>query len=409
MCQRFQEGPLNPSRVGARRGRQAVSRRIAEVPASGIRRFFDVIATMDDVISLGVGEPDFVTPSHIGVAAIAAIEGGETHYTSNFGLLELRQAVSDLLDRRYGLIYDPRSELLITTGVSEGLNISFQALLDPGDEVLIPEPYYVAYPPNVVLAGGVVVTVPTREQHEFRVQVDDLEAALTDRTKVLMLGYPSNPTGAVLSRDDLMHLAEFVEQNDLFVVADEIYDRLTYGTEHVCFASLPGMRERTVLLGGFSKAYAMTGWRLGWAAAPPDILEAVMKVHQYVMMCAPTAAQYAGIEALTAGEEHVRAMVEEYDRRRRVMVEGLNRNGLRCFEPRGAFYCFPDITSTGLTDVTFSERLLLEERVAVIPGSAFGRSGAGHVRACYATSLEQIEEALRRIARFVARARNGAH
>jgi aminotransferase len=400
---------LTASQTHRRPRRQAVSRRIEEIPASGIRRFFDVIASMEDVISLGVGEPDFVTPGHVSGAAIEAIERGETHYTSNFGLLELRRAVSDHLDRRYGLPYDAAAEVLITTGVSEGLNIAFQALLDPGDEVLIPEPYYVAYPPNVLLAGGVVVTVPTHEQHDFRLQAADLEAAITERTKVLMLGYPSNPTGAVLTRTDLEAIADVVERHDLFVVADEIYDRLTYGVEHVSFPSLPGMRERTVLLGGFSKAYAMTGWRLGWATAPAEILEAIMKVHQYVMMCAPTDAQYAGLEALINGEEDVRSMVAEYDRRRQKMTAGFNRIGLHCFEPRGAFYCFPDISSTGMSDTTFSERLLHEERVAVIPGSAFGRSGAGHVRACYATSLDQIEEALRRIERFVVRTRNGAH
>jgi aminotransferase len=400
---------LKPSRADARTGRRAVSRRVEEIPASGIRRFFDIIATMDDVISLGVGEPDFTTPAPIRAAAIESIDRGATSYTSNYGLLELRHAISDLLDRRYGVLYDPGAEIVVTTGVSEGLNIAFQALLDPGDEVLMPEPYYVAYPPNVILAGGTVVTVPTTQEHEFRVRVEDLERAVTERTKALMLGYPSNPTGAVLSEDDLCAIAEFVGRHDLYVVSDEIYDRLTYGVEHISIAAMPGMRERTILLGGFSKAYAMTGWRLGWAAAPRDLLEAMMKVHQYVMMSAPTPAQFAGLEAITAGEEHVRAMVAEYDRRRRVMVEGFNRIGLSCFEPRGAFYCFPDISSTGLTDETFSERLLWEERVAVVPGSAFGRSGAGHVRACYAASLEEIEEALRRIGRFVTRLRNGAH
>ena len=400
---------MNPVQPSARPGRSAVSRRIDALPASGIRRFFDIIASMDDVISLGVGEPDFLTPVNISAAAVRAIEGGATRYTSNYGLLDLREAIAAMLERRYGVVYDPFTEILVTTGVSEGLNIAFQALLDPGDEVLVPEPFYVAYPPNVILAGGDVVTVPTYQGHDFRVRLEDLEAAVTERTKVLLLGYPSNPTGAVLTRRDLLDIAAFVERHHLFVVADEIYDRLTYGTEHVCFASVPGMRGRTVLLGGFSKAYAMTGWRLGWAAAPHDLLEAMMKVHQYVMMSAPTAAQYAGLEALAAGEEHVRGMVAEYDRRRRVMVDGFNRIGLPCFEPRGAFYCFPDISPTGLSDETFSERLLYEERVAVVPGSAFGRSGAGHVRACYATSMEQIEEALRRIARFVARAGNGAH
>ena len=398
---------MNLIREHAPRGRQAVARRIDAIPTSGIRRFFDVVATMEDVISLGIGEPDFATPTSISAAAVRAIENGATSYTSNYGLVELRRAVSDMLYRRYGIVYDPYRELFVTTGVSEGLNVAFQALLDPGDEVLMPEPYYVAYPPNAILAGGVVVTVPTYQEQEFRVQVEDLEAAVTGRTKVLMLGYPSNPTGAVLTERDLRDIAEFVERHDLFVVADEIYDRLTYEGEHVCFASMPGMQERTILLGGFSKAYAMTGWRLGWAAAPADILEAMMRVHQYVMMSAPTAAQHAAVEALTAGEEHVRAMVAEYDRRRRVMVNGFNRLGLACFEPRGAFYCFPDVSSTGLSDEEFSERLLWEERVAVIPGSAFGLSGAGHVRACYATSMEQIEEALVRIGRFVARVRNG--
>ncbi len=396
---------MQPSYRSAPRGRRAVSRRIDAIPSSGIRRFFDIIASMPDVISLSIGEPDFSTPENIRQAAVRAIEAGATHYTSNFGLLALREAIAAYLERRYRVSYDPHREILVTTGVSEGLNVVFQALLDPGDEVLLPEPYYVAYPPNIVLAGGVVVTVPTRQEHEFRVQVPDLEAAVSERTKLLMLGYPSNPTGAVLTRDDLTAIADFVERHDLYVVSDEIYDRLTYGVEHVSFASLPGMRERTVLLGGFSKAYAMTGWRLGWACAPADILEAIMKVHQYVMMSAPTAAQYAGLEALTAGEEDVRLMVSEYDRRRRVMVDGFNRIGLPCFEPLGAFYCFPNISSTGLSDEEFCERLLYEERVAVVPGSAFGAAGAGHVRACYATALSEIEEALRRIERFVLRLR----
>jgi aminotransferase len=396
---------VDPIRAGARRGRQAVSRRISAIPSSGIRRFFDVVASMEGVISLGVGEPDFVTPEDIRAAAVRALAEGATHYTSNYGLLELRQAIAAMLRQRYALEYDPFDEVLVTTGVSEGLHIAFQALLDPGDEVLIPEPYYVAYPPNVALAGGVPVTVPTSEAHEFRVQVADLEAAVTPRTKALMLGYPSNPTGAVLNPEDLAAIAAFVARHDLYVVADEIYDRLTYGRDHTCAATAPGMRERTILLGGFSKAYAMTGWRLGWAAAPRELLEAMMKVHQYVMMSAPTVAQYAGLEALTGGEEDVRAMVTAYDERRRVMTAGFNRLGLPCFEPHGAFYCFPRVTATGLDDETFAERLLVEERVAVVPGSAFGRSGAGHVRACYATSLEEIEEALRRIGRFVARLR----
>ena len=383
--------------------RSPVSRRLEAVPASGIRRFFDIIATMQDVISLGVGEPDFVTPWQVRQAAIRSIEDGQTKYTSNFGILELREAVAEALERRYGIIYDPATEIIMTAGSSEGLGIALQALIDPADGVLVPDPHYVAYPPAVAFAGGSVQAVPTREEHQFRLRVEDLEERITPNTKVLMLGYPANPTGAVMTRDDLAAVAEFVERNDLYVISDEIYDRLVYGTEHTCFAALPGMQERTILLGGFSKAYAMTGWRLGYVAAPAAISEALMKVHQYVMMSAPTAAQHAGIEALRSGEEDVRGMVAEYDRRRRVIVDGFNRMGLPCFEPRGAFYAFPNITSTGLDDVAFAERLLFEERVAVVPGSAFGAQGAGHIRACYATSLPQIEEALLRIERFLSR------
>jgi aminotransferase len=377
------------------------------IPASGIRRFFDIIATMKDVISLGVGEPDFVTPSHIRQAAIRSIEEGETKYTSNFGMLELREAVADNLERRYGVHYDPATQVIMTSGSSEGLNIAMHAMIDPGDGVLVADPYYVAYPPAVTFAGGLVQTVSTYRENDFRMRVEELEAAVTPNTKLLMLGYPANPTGAVMTRDDLLAVAEFVERQDLFVISDEIYDRLVYDGEHTCFAALPGMQERTVLLGGFSKSYAMTGWRLGFVAGPPAIVEALMKVHQYVMMSAPTAAQYAGVEALLHGEEDVRGMVSQYNHRRRVIVDGFNRIGLDCFEPRGAFYAFPSITSTGLDDLAFSERLLFEERVAVVPGSAFGEQGAGHVRACYATALEQIEEALVRIERFTARLRRG--
>ena len=385
--------------------RSAVSRRLEAIPASGIRRFFDIIATMKDVISLGVGEPDFVTPGHIRDAAIRSIEDGQTKYTSNFGIGELREALADALERRYGVAYDPATEIIMTAGSSEGLNIALQALLDPGDGVLVGDPHYVAYPPSVRFAGGEAQTVPTREEDQFRLRIPDLEAALTPRTKLLLLGYPANPTGAVMTHDDLLAVADFVERHDLFVLSDEIYDRLVYGVEHTCFASLPGMRDRTVLLGGFSKAYAMTGWRLGYVCAPAPVAEALMKVHQYVMMSAPTAAQHAALQALREGEEDVRGMVAEYDRRRRTIVDGFNRIGLPCFEPRGAFYAFPNITSTRLDDLAFAERLLFEERVAVVPGSAFGRQGAGHIRACYATSMEQIEEALVRIERFVRRHR----
>ena len=385
--------------------RGQTSRRVASIPASGIRRFFDLLASMDKVISLGVGEPDFVTPLKIRNAGIRAIEEGRTRYTSNFGILELREAVSAHLDRRYGVSYDPTTEVIITTGVSEGLAIAFQAILDDGDEVLGPDPCFVAYQPAVVLAGGVFVPVPTSVENGFRVQAEDLESRITPRTKAIMLGYPANPTGAVMEREDLLAVAEVAARHDLFVVSDEIYDRLVYGVEHTCFASLPGMRDRTILLGGFSKAYAMTGWRLAWAAARPDVLEAMMKVHQYVMMSAPTMSQYAGLEALASGEEDVRGMVAEYDRRRRLIVDGFNSIGLSCFEPRGAFYAFPSIAVTGLSDEEFAEKLLHEERVAVVPGSAFGEQGRGHVRACYATSYENIERALEAIGRFVQRHR----
>jgi aminotransferase len=381
------------------------SRRVASIPASGIRRFFDLLASMENVISLGVGEPDFVTPLKIRNAGIRAIEEGQTRYTSNFGILELREAVAVHLDRLYGVSYDPTREIILTTGVSEGLSIAFLSILDSGDEVLCPDPCFVAYMPAVVLAGGVFVPVPTSVENGFRMRAEDLESRITPRTKAIMLGYPANPTGAVMERGDLLAVAEVAARHDLFVVSDEIYDRLVYGVEHTCFASLPGMRDRTILLGGFSKAYAMTGWRLGWATARPDVLVAMMKVHQYVMMSAPTISQYAGLEALAAGEEDVRGMVAEYDRRRRLIVSGFNSMGLSCFEPRGAFYAFPSIAVTGLSDEEFAEKLLQEERVAVVPGSAFGEQGQGHVRACYATSYENIERALEAMGRFVQRHR----
>jgi aminotransferase len=383
--------------------RPLTSRRCDALPASGIRRFFDIIATMDDVISLGVGEPDFVTPEQIREAAIRSIRQGHTHYTSNFGMIQLREAIAHDLERRFGASYDPATELMCVSGVSEGLNVACQAVLDPGDEVLSPDPYYVAYPPNVIMAGGTFVGVPTYEVNNFKLQVSDLERYVTDKTRALLMGYPANPTGATMTRSELLAIAEFVKAHDLVVIIDEIYARLNYSGQHTCFAALPGMKERTILLGGFSKAYAMTGWRLGYVAAPAEALEAMMKIHQYLMMSAPTAAQYAALEALRTGEEDVQLMLAEYDRRRKLVVERFNGMGLHCFEPRGAFYAFPDITSTGLDDESFAERLLFEERVAVVPGSAFGECGTGHVRACYATSYEKLVEALDRIERFVQR------
>lgn len=384
--------------------RERISRRVRTVPPSGIRRFFDIAATMPNVISLGVGEPDFITPEPIRRAGQASIDR-TTAYTSNSGLLELRVAIAQHLATRYGVQYDPKEELLITVGVSEAMQAAALSLLDPGDEVLMPEPCFVAYPASVTFADAQPVYVPTRVEDAFQVTVAALEAALTPQTRALLIGYPNNPTGAVLSRARMQEIATFAAAHDLIVISDEIYDRLVYGVEHTCFASLPGMRERTVLLGGFSKAYAMTGWRLGWLAAPADIVEAVRKVHQYAIMSAPTMSQYAGLEALASGEPFVQSMVAEYDQRRRVIVDGFNALGLPTFEPQGAFYAFPRIDHLGLSSDAFADQLLQSEQVAMVPGDAFGPSGAGFVRACYATSMNKIEEALDRVERFVRRIR----
>ncbi|MCH8849881.1 MAG: aminotransferase class I/II-fold pyridoxal phosphate-dependent enzyme [Chloroflexi bacterium] len=381
----------------------AISQHVQALPASGIRKFFDLLANMDDVISLGVGEPDFVTPEIIRSAAIRSIDEGLTHYTSNYGLIELRQAIAQHLERLYGVEYDPATEIIVTTGVSEAINIAMAAILDAGDEVLCSDPAYVAYLPAVLLARGVFVPVPTTAENDFKLRAKDIEERITSRTKAILIGYPSNPTGAAMEQKDLLAIAEVVERHNLFVVSDEIYDRLVYGFEHTCFASLPGMRDRTLLMGGFSKAYAMTGWRLAYTCARVDMTEAMMRVHQYVMMSAPTVSQYAALEALRNGEEDVRGMVAEYDRRRLMTVRELNDMGLRCFEPKGAFYCFPSIRATGLSDEAFSEGLLMEEKVAVVPGSAFGQFGTGHIRICYAADYEVLEEALKRIRRFVER------
>jgi aminotransferase len=385
---------------------RALAERVRAVPPSGIRRFFDILATMDDVISLGVGEPDFDTPRVIVEAGVESLREGRTHYTSNYGTLELRRALSGHLERRYGVHYDPATEILVTVGASEALDLALRATCDPGDEVILHEPSYVAYIPAIVFAGGTPVLVPTRFEDDFALDPAAVEAAVTPRTKALFLGYPSNPTGAVLDDAVQDELAAIAERHDLLVYSDEIYDRLAYGSyRHRAFSSLPGMRERTILMGGFSKAYAMTGWRVGYIAAPGAILEGLVKVHQYGIMSAGTTAQDAALAAVVEGEADVERMRAEYDRRRRLLVDGLNALGLETFEPRGAFYAFPRISSTGLDDETFTERLLTEERVAVVPGSAFGPSGAGHVRMCYATSYERLEEALARIGRFVERVR----
>jgi aminotransferase len=386
----------------ARPPAEFLSARIRALQPSGIRRFFDMLAEMTDVISLTIGEPDFTTPEPITRAAIASLEAGETRYTANGGMLELRELIAADLEHRYGVRYDPRTELIITVGASEALDASLRAVCDPGDEVIYHEPCFVAYAPCITLAGGVPVAVATGDETDFQITAEMVEAAITPRTKALFLGYPNNPTGAVLDRKDLERIAAVVERHDLLVISDEIYERLVYGGhQHVAFSSLPGMRERTVLIGGFSKSYAMTGWRVGYVAAPAELMTGIAKVHQYGIMCAPTPAQFAAIEALRSGERFVLEMQAEYDRRRQLMTRRLNEIGLLCFEPRGAFYCFPEISSTGMDDETFAQQLLREERVAVVPGSAFGPSGADHLRVCYATAYEEIAEAMDRIERFV--------
>lgn len=380
-----------------------LSQKVSSIPPSGIRRFFDIAATMKDVISLGIGEPDFVTPPHISQAGINAILQGETHYTSNSGTLELRTALAEKLFEMYGVRYDPETEVLITVGVSEALQCAMLATIDPGDEVLVVEPSFVAYKPSVVLAGGTPVVVPTFVENDFQVTAQEMERFITPQTKMIFIGYPNNPTGAVMTKQRLLEIAALAEKYDLLVMSDEIYDRLVYGIAHTNFASLPNMRERTILLGGFSKSYAMTGWRVGYVCANAEILGAIRKVHQYAIMSAPTMAQHAALEALQHGEQSVTDMVNEYDLRRQTILAGLNTIGLPTFEPRGAFYVFPDVRPTGLTSSEFSEKLLMEQHVAAVPGDAFGESGAGFVRMSYCNSMENIEEALERIERLVKR------
>jgi aminotransferase len=383
--------------------RDFVSNRVQSIPPSGIRKFFDIAATMDDVISLGVGEPDFVTPQRILRAGIESLEQGHTHYTSNSGTIELRETIARYLNRLYHIEYDPESEILVTVGVSEALYLALNAVINPGDEVIIPEPCFVSYAPEVVLAGGAPVIIDTVVENAFQVTGAQVQAAITDKTKGVLIGYPNNPTGAVMTRERLGEIATLAETHDLLVFSDEIYDRLVYGIEHTHFATLPQMRKRTVVLGGFSKSHAMTGWRLGYAVGPAEIIAAMRKIHQYTIMSAPTTAQYAVAAMLDKSDEDVEAMRAEYDRRRRLMVDGFNELGLACFEPRGAFYTFPSIRAAGMDDITFAETLLQQEQVAVVPGTAFGQSGTSYVRACYATAYDQIEEALERLHRFMQR------
>ena len=384
--------------------RSYLAKRVAGLKPSGIRKFFDIAASMKDVISLGIGEPDFITPKPIMDAGRRALDAGETHYTSNAGKLELRQALTDHLLKLYGVKYDPLSEVIITVGVSEALYLTMTALLDPGDEVIIPTPCFVSYQAEVILAGGVAAEIPSRLEDNFQLDPARVRAAITPRTKIIFVGYPSNPTGAVATRETLSQVAKIAEERNLILVSDEIYDRLVYDFQHVCLPALgESIQKRTVLLGGFSKDYAMTGWRIGYAAGPADILKGMLRIHQYTIMSAPTIAQEAAIEALTSGEKYVQEMIAEYDRRRRLIVGGLNRLGLTTFEPRGAFYAFPKVAASGMDDETFAEKLLREEHVAVVPGNAFGPGGDGFVRCCYATAYEKIEEALQRMEKFMNR------
>lgn len=398
LCSVGQEVGQNGSRL---------SQRVRSVPQSAIRRYFDIAATMENVISLGIGEPDFVTPQPILDAGIASLQRGQTAYTSNAGIMELREAVAHMLSNRYGArAYDPEGEVLITVGVSEAMSLIMQAILDSGDEVIVPQPCFVSYTASVLLSSGVVIDLPTYARDNFYVQAAAIEQLISPRTKAILIGFPNNPTGAVMDRNGLMQIAEIAERHDLIVISDEIYDRLVYSDhEHVMFAMLPGMAERTVHLGGMSKDYAMTGWRVGYAVGPADLIGAMRRIHQYLIMSASTTGQEAALVALTnpEAEEAVQKMVSRYDERRRLIVNGLNEIGLDCFEPKGAFYAFPSVEKTGMDEHEFAERLLREEEVAVIPGSGFGKGGEGHVRCAYAASKKNIEKALERMYRFMHR------
>lgn len=381
--------------------RNYLSKRVAGLPPSGIRKFFDILADMPNVISLGIGEPDFITPRPILDAGIQSLQEGFTQYTSNSGTIELRRELAKHLEKMYQVNYDPAKEMVITVGVSEALYLALTALLDPGDEVIIPTPCFVSYQAEVTLAGGVPVEIPSRLEDDFQPDIEGIKKAISPRTKAIFIGYPNNPTGAVAGHAVLTEIAKLAEKHDLIVISDEIYDQLVYGVKHVCFAGLPGMKERTVLLGGFSKNYAMTGWRVGYACAPQHLLGGMLRVHQYTIMSAPTMSQAAALMALQSGSAHVKLMRSEYDRRRRLVVDGFNKIGLTTFEPRGAFYAFPKVSDTGLDGDTFATRLLMEHEVAMVPGEAFGPGGEGFMRCSYATSYEEIAEALERIQAFV--------
>jgi len=378
-----------------------ICRRVADVPPSGIRKFFDIVQEMDNVISLSVGEPDFPTPWHIRESCIYSLEKGVTGYTSNQGTLELRQALSEYTRADCGVDYNPRDEILVTTGVSEAIDLAIRAITNPGDEIIVAEPCYVSYAPTVIFAGGVPVALETKLENDFRITKEELEAKITPKTKAVIINYPNNPTGAVMSKQDMEDIAQVILKHNIILISDEVYDKLTYDGKHTCAASINGMKDNTILLNGFSKAYAMTGWRLGYALGNRDIISTMVKIHQYTMLCAPVMAQVAALDALKHGQAEMEKMVREYNRRRRIIVKGLNDCGLDCFEPKGAFYAFPSIANTGLSGEEFARRLLEEQKVAVVPGTAFGHSGNGFLRCSYATATDEIVEALERIGTFV--------
>ena len=376
---------------------------VRNMPPSGIRKYFDLINEMDDVISLGVGEPDFVTPWNVREAGIYSLEMGETHYSANAGFIELREEISKYLDRKYNLKYNPKDEILVTVGGSEGIDLALRALVGPGDEVIIPEPSFVAYKGCTAFTGATAKVINLRDEDDFKLTPKQLEDAITEKTKVVIIPFPNNPTGAIMTKEELAGIVEVLKDKNIIILSDEIYSELSYDKPHVSIASFPEVKEKTIVINGFSKAYAMTGWRLGYACAHPIILDAMKKIHQYGIMCSPTTAQFAAIEALKNGDDDVRYMAKEYNRRRRVMVDGFRKMGLECFEPMGALYLFPCIKSTGMSSDEFCERLLMEEKVLAVPGNAFGDCGEGFIRCCYASSMENIVEALKRIERFISK------
>ena len=381
--------------------RNPLSERIVEIPPSGIRKFFDIVSEMKDAISLGVGEPDFETPWHIREEGIYSLEKGRTFYTSNAGLRELKVEISSYLKRRFDVTYDPDHEVMVTVGGSEAIDVALRAMLDPGDEVLIPQPCFVSYVPCTILANGVPVPIPMKEENEFKLTAEELEAAITSKTKILVLPFPNNPTGAIMTKEELEPIAEFAKEHDIVVISDEIYSELTYGRDHVSIASLPEMKDRSIVINGFSKAFAMTGWRLGYVAAPRYMMKQMVKVHQFCIMAAPTTSQYAAIEAMRSCDDEVEEMRTAYNQRRRFLVHEFQRMGIECFEPEGAFYIFPSIKKFGMTSEEFATKLLNEEKVAIVPGSAFGACGEGYLRVSYAYSIEELKEALGRLERFI--------